>query len=113
MAPRSSSPTTWNEIFADIYADHGDCAVEALGHGVLLCLWSPLPDSSLAGQEHGQTIPLADMRSGILLRCKRQPCIFISQLRSHWSSWGFKSASERRQLEQNSSVDFMPLAVLF
>src|SRR5215471_18560158 len=61
MAPRSSSPTTWNEIFADIYADHGDCAVEALGHGVLLCLWSPLPDSSLAGQEHGQTIPLADI----------------------------------------------------
>ena len=42
------APTTWNE-FADIYADHGDCAVEALGHGVLLCLWSPLPDSSLAG----------------------------------------------------------------
>jgi len=29
--------------------------------GVLLCLWSPLPDSSLAGQEHGRTIPLADM----------------------------------------------------
>src|SRR5262249_39402611 len=47
---------------ADIYADHGDRAVEALGHGVLLCLWSPLPDSSLAGQEHGRTIPLADIR---------------------------------------------------
>src|SRR5262249_33697927 len=43
------------------YADHGDCAVEALGHGVLLCLWSPLPDSSLTGQEHGRTIPLADI----------------------------------------------------
>jgi hypothetical protein len=28
---------------------------------VLLCLWSPLPDSSLAGQEHGRTIPLADI----------------------------------------------------
>ena len=25
------------------------------------CLWSPLPDSSLAGQEHGRTIPLADV----------------------------------------------------
>jgi hypothetical protein len=48
-------------VFADINADHGNCAVEALGHGVLLCLWSPLPDSSLAGQEHGRTIPLADI----------------------------------------------------
>jgi hypothetical protein len=28
---------------------------------VLLCLWSPLPDSSLAGQEHGRTIPLVDI----------------------------------------------------
>ena len=28
---------------------------------VLLCLWSPLPDSSLAGQEHGRTIPLAEV----------------------------------------------------
>jgi hypothetical protein len=25
---------------------------------VLLCLRSPLPDSALAGQEHGRTIPL-------------------------------------------------------
>ena len=24
-------------------------------------VWSPLPDSSLAGQEHGRTIPLADV----------------------------------------------------
>jgi hypothetical protein len=28
---------------------------------VLLCLSSPLPDSSLAGQEHGRTIPSADI----------------------------------------------------
>jgi hypothetical protein len=28
---------------------------------VLLCLWSPLPDSLLAGQEHGRTIPLTDI----------------------------------------------------
>src|SRR6516225_5975969 len=49
-------------VFADINADHGNCAVVALGHGVLLCLWSPLPDSSLAGQVHGRTIPLADIR---------------------------------------------------
>jgi hypothetical protein len=41
----------------------GNRAVEVLGHGVLLCLWSPLPDSSLAGQEHGRTIPLGDMKA--------------------------------------------------
>ena len=28
---------------------------------MLLVLWSPLPDSSLVGQEHGRTIPLADI----------------------------------------------------
>ena len=53
--------------FTNINADHGNCAVVDLGHGVLLCLWSPLPDSSLAGQEHGRTIPLADMRGSRLL----------------------------------------------
>jgi CheY-like chemotaxis protein len=56
------APTDYECVFADINADHGNCAVEALGHGVLLCLWRPLPDSSLAGQEHGRTIPLADIR---------------------------------------------------
>src|SRR6516165_2728237 len=55
-------------VFADINADHGNCAVEALRHGVLLCLWSPLPDSSLAGQEHGRTIPLADIVLGTRFR---------------------------------------------
>ena len=48
---------------------HGDFAVEALGHGALLCLWSPLPDSSLAGQEHGRTIPLGDIGGSKLLPC--------------------------------------------
>jgi hypothetical protein len=35
-------------VFADIDADHGDCALEFLRHGVLLVFWRPLP-SSLAG----------------------------------------------------------------
>jgi hypothetical protein len=30
---------------------------------VLLVLRSPLPDSSLAGQEHGRTIPLGDIQT--------------------------------------------------
>src|ERR1700751_1093901 len=53
-------PDDVERVLTDIDADHNNCAVEVLGHDVLLCLWSPLPDSSLAGQEHGRTIPLAD-----------------------------------------------------
>jgi hypothetical protein len=33
-------------VFADINADHGNCAVEVLGHGVLLC--APLSLEPLA-----------------------------------------------------------------
>src|SRR5262245_12830290 len=42
IAPRRSWPTTWND------ADHGDCAVEFLRHGVLLDFGAPGP-ASLAG----------------------------------------------------------------
>src|SRR5436305_13914635 len=45
-------------VLADIDADHGDRAVGCLRHGVLLVL-APLTSLSLAGQEHGRTIPLA------------------------------------------------------
>jgi hypothetical protein len=38
-------------ILADIDTDHGDCAVEFLGHGVLLCLRCPL--ASLARWQGG------------------------------------------------------------
>ncbi|WP_167768299.1 hypothetical protein, partial [Bradyrhizobium sp. MOS001] len=47
-------------VFADIDADHGDRGIECLGHGVLLVL-APLASLSLAGQEHGRTIPLAEI----------------------------------------------------
>ncbi|QHP68120.1 hypothetical protein EI171_13165 [Bradyrhizobium sp. LCT2] len=47
-------------VFADIDADHGDRSTGCLGHGVLLVL-APLASLSLAGQEHGRTIPLAEV----------------------------------------------------
>ncbi|TFV35601.1 hypothetical protein E4K65_46590 [Bradyrhizobium niftali] len=47
-------------VFADIDADHGDRGTGCLGHGVLPVL-APLASLSLAGQEHGRTIPLADI----------------------------------------------------
>jgi hypothetical protein len=34
---------------------------------------APLPDSSLVGQEHGRTIPLADMDRSELLPCNLIP----------------------------------------
>jgi hypothetical protein len=35
-------------------------------HGVLLVFGAPCQHRSLAGQEHGRTMPLADMRGGSL-----------------------------------------------
>ena len=47
-------------VLADIDADHGDCAARFLRHGVLL-FGAPNQLRSLAGLEHGRTIPLADI----------------------------------------------------
>src|ERR1700758_2780213 len=51
-------------VLANIDADHGDCAVVGLlRHGVLLVFAAPGQLLSLAGREHGRTIPLADLTS--------------------------------------------------
>src|SRR5262249_37856383 len=47
-------------VLADIDADHSNRSTEFLRHGVLL-VWAPLTSLSLVGQEHGRTIPLADL----------------------------------------------------
>jgi hypothetical protein len=48
-------------VLTDINADYGDCGIEFLRHGVLLVFGAPGQLKTLAGQEHGRTIPLADM----------------------------------------------------
>jgi hypothetical protein len=49
-------------VFANINADDSDCSAEILrSHGVLLVFGAPGQLRSLAGQEHGRTIPLANM----------------------------------------------------
>ena len=58
-------------VFADINANDSDCGVEYLRHGVLLVFGAPFQLRWLVGQEHGRTIPLADMivcgnRAGML-----------------------------------------------
>jgi hypothetical protein len=50
-------------VLADIDADHGDCSIELPRHGVLLVFGAPCQLKTLAGQEHGRTIPLADIRT--------------------------------------------------
>jgi hypothetical protein len=48
-------------VLANIDADHGDCALELLGHGVLLVFGAPCQLLSLVGQEHGRTNPLPEV----------------------------------------------------
>jgi hypothetical protein len=48
-------------VLADINADNGNRTTEILRHGVLLVFGAPCQLPSLAGQEHGRTIPLAVM----------------------------------------------------
>jgi hypothetical protein len=54
-------------VLADIDTDHVDLAVEYLGHGMLLCLRCPCQSGSLAGLEHGRTIPFSVIERAILL----------------------------------------------
>jgi hypothetical protein len=44
-------------VLADIDADCGNRSAEILRHGVLLVFGAPCQHRSLAGQEHGRTIP--------------------------------------------------------
>ena len=48
-------------VLTDINADYGDCGIELLRHGVLLVFGAPGQLKTLAGQEHGRTIPLVDI----------------------------------------------------
>src|SRR6266853_2548970 len=59
MAPRASWPTTWNEFLP--ISMPGDRGIGCLRHGVLLVFGAPCQLRLLAGQEHGRTIPLADV----------------------------------------------------
>jgi hypothetical protein len=45
----------------DADADHGDRSIGCLRHGGLLVFGAPYQLRLLAGQEHGRTIPLADI----------------------------------------------------
>src|SRR5580704_13805868 len=57
-------------VLPNIDTNYGDRILRCCsGHCVLL-VWAPLTSLSLAGQEHGRTIPLAEIVRVIFLRCK-------------------------------------------
>src|SRR5215510_13860371 len=63
-------------VLADIDADHVDLAIEYLGHGILLCLRCPCQFGSLAGLEHGRTIPFSDIRHAAQRLVRRSAVIW-------------------------------------
>src|SRR5215831_13890679 len=60
IAPRRSCPTTWNEFLPISMPITATVVSKVLAMACSLSLAS-LPAQSLAGREHGRTIPLADM----------------------------------------------------
>jgi hypothetical protein len=69
-------------VLADIDADHGDRGIGRLRHGVLLVFGAPCQLRLLAGQEHGRTIPLADIASRSATACLSSATI------PTWWAWG-------------------------
>jgi len=54
-------PTTWNEFLPISMPITAIAVLDVLRHGVLLVFGAPCQLRLLAGQEHGRTIPLADL----------------------------------------------------
>src|SRR5262252_2510758 len=63
IAPRRSRPTTWNEFLPISMPIVATLAIDLLDMAMLR-----LTSASLAGQEHGRTIPLAGMRPSVELQ---------------------------------------------
>jgi hypothetical protein len=69
-------------VLADIDADYGGRSVEFLSHGVLSLSSVTLASISLAGREHGRTIPLADFKESRPVVPARNPvcCTWVTDL---------------------------------
>src|ERR1700730_18068682 len=61
IAPRPSRPTTWNEFLPISMPITAIAALSFSDMACSLCWSPPCQHHSLAGQEHGRTIPLADI----------------------------------------------------
>src|SRR5215469_16611960 len=65
MAPRRSRPITWNEFLPISMPIVAMVAIDLLDMAVLHLTLVPSQHYSPVGQEHGQTIPLADMPADV------------------------------------------------
>src|SRR4051812_45492268 len=70
-------PNDVERVLTDINADYGNRTLCCRSHGVLLVL-APLASLSLVGQEHGRTIPLADVKPGRNPALQQSPAIGAS-----------------------------------
>src|SRR5580704_12297872 len=61
MAPRAPWPTTWNEFLPISMPITAIAVLDVRDMGALLVFGAPCQLSLLAGQEHGRTIPLAEV----------------------------------------------------
>src|SRR5215468_6603291 len=61
IAPRRSRPTTWNEFLPISMPIVAMVAIDVLDMAVLRLTLAPSQLHSPAGQEHGRTIPLAEL----------------------------------------------------
>src|SRR5258708_9076243 len=62
IAPRRSRPTTWNEFLPISMPIVAMVAIDLLDMAVLRVTLAPSQHYSPVGQEHGRTIPLADIQ---------------------------------------------------
>src|SRR5271169_820623 len=62
MAPRSSWPTTWKAFLPISIPTTAIAALSTFDMACSLSFGAPSQLKTLAGQEHGRTIPLSDMR---------------------------------------------------
>src|SRR5215475_11334954 len=72
IAPRWSSPTTWNEFLPISMPMVAMVAIDLLDMAVLRLTLAPSQHYSAVGQEHGRTIPLRDL--GLRGARPRSPC---------------------------------------
>jgi hypothetical protein len=68
FVPRLIQTYDVERVLADVEADDGNRAIEILVCGVLLVFGAPRQLRSLAGQEHGRTVPLATVCRETLLQ---------------------------------------------
>src|SRR5258708_1846118 len=68
MAPRRSRPITWNEFLPISMPIVAMVAIDLLDMAVLRLTLAPSQHHSPVGQEHGRTIPLADIPPSVELQ---------------------------------------------